>query len=87
MNIVIVSAFRDSSDKYIFRYLNQVKELSHHAGDKHTVRVSAIEGDSRDDTRGRLLSAASSPYFRGLDLTVITHHTGKKRFGSTEEPF
>lgn len=83
MNIVIVSAFRDSSDKYIRRYLDQIVSLKTHLGHDHHVRVSAVEGDSKDDTRGRLITAADA---RGIALIIITHHTGKKRYGSTEEP-
>lgn len=83
MRVCIVSAFRDSSDKYIRRYLDQVEALVSHIYPDHSVRVSAIEGDSKDDTRGRLISAAK---VRNFPLDVTVHHTGKKRYGSTEEP-
>jgi hypothetical protein len=86
LNIVIVSAFRDSSNRYIRRYLDQVENLIAHvlyASSNDRVRISAIEGDSKDNTHDRLLSLATA---RGLDLSITTHNHGKRKFGSTEEP-
>lgn len=82
MNIVVGSAFRNSSH-YIARYMQQVFNLQKHAGPNHNVRIVAVEGDSQDDTRERLLSLAA--YF-SLPLELATCEHGHPPFGSTEHP-
>lgn len=78
MNIVIGSAFRNSSG-YLSRYLRQVMSLAAHAGPSHSVRVIAAEGDSTDLTREILLQTLP------VGSTVVNVSHGQRWFGSTEE--
>jgi GT2 family glycosyltransferase len=83
VNIVVGTAFRNSSNVQINRFFNQVLALKNHAGDEHSVRVVAVEGDSEDDTRQRVATGAKS---RKLDLDLRHLSHGGPVFGSTEAP-
>jgi hypothetical protein len=81
VNIAVGSAFRNFSAR-VQPYFERVADLQTHAGKDHTVRVIAVEGDSRDDTRGRLDAYAS--YYR-VPTQVVTCNHGQREFGSTED--
>lgn len=63
--------------------MRQVRELADHAGEDHTVRVLAVEGDSSDTTRRALALWAHT---LELELELLTHNHGHPPFGSTESP-
>lgn len=83
MNIVVGSAFRNFAPR-VDAYMKRVAALQAHAnktGQRHHVRVIAVEGDSKDSTRATLESQA---IVHGIDLQLVTHNHGKREFGSTE---
>ncbi len=81
MNIVIGSAFRNSSMNAP-RYFERVAALRDLI-DTESIRVVAVEGDSTDNTREALVMAAK--YHRiPIDLRTCNH--GGPVFGSTEQP-
>lgn len=82
MNIVVGSAFRNFGSN-VRRYINQVVALQRHAGEEHHVRVIAVEGDSRDNTRAMLTMVSEQAH---VDLELVTCNHGQRHFGSTEEP-
>lgn len=89
MNIVVVSAFRNSVS-YIDRYFDQIGSLTIHANrdsQAHSIRVVAVEGDSQDKTTDKLKSLASRGIkgSRSIPLTIINHAHGKRVFSSTED--
>jgi hypothetical protein len=81
MNIAVGSAFRNCAGN-VSRYMRQVQALQDHAGIKHHVRVIAVEGDSVDKTEMTLYAQADA---YNIDLTLIRHDHGKRKFGSTED--
>lgn len=79
--IAIGSAFRNSGGNAMV-YMERVAALRDlMQGDQ--VRVIAVEGDSRDNTREALRIAAR---FHNLDLDLLTCNHGGPVFGSTEQP-
>lgn len=83
MNVVLASAFRDSSASYIARYFTQAVSLRDALAPRHTLRLRLVEGDSQNDTRGMLTKSAALRHF-DLDLGTCNH--GGPWFGSTEAP-
>lgn len=79
MNVVVGSAFRNSAYNAA-RYLDRVAALRNQLP-SDTVRVIAVEGDSRDTTRDELVKQAQA---RGLALDLVTHNHGGRVFSSTE---
>jgi hypothetical protein len=78
---VFGSAFRNSQ-RNVPAYLDRVAAYAcEFSGDP--VRVSAVEGDSRDRTRAALRQEAER---RNLGLEVVVCEHGQREFGSTEEP-
>lgn len=82
MRIVILSAFRNAGH-FIDRYFRQVTALRKHAGNKASIRVVAVHGDSVDKTESKL-SWYLDPVTYGDQL--VAHHHGKKIFVSDESP-
>jgi hypothetical protein len=83
MRVAVGSAHRNSSGRTLV-YLRQVAELRDKLAQSGVdLRVIAVEGDSRDDTRGVLLAGAEK---RGLELDLVTCDHGGPEFGSTEAP-
>lgn len=80
MNIVIGSAFRNSSGR-----INPYFQRAHHLvrTTEHTVRVIAVEGDSHDDTARELAHIGG---LWEIPTDVRTHNHGYPIFGSTEKP-
>lgn len=74
MNIVVGSAFRNSVH-YLGRYFAQIDALRKHFDPAHTVRVIAVEGDSKDKTR-KILPRP------GVEVVTAAH--GGPVYGSTE---
>lgn len=80
--LVVGSAFRNSAH-YLTRYFTQVAWLKESLSGRFNVRVSAIEGDSADDTRAQLSHVAG---LFCIDCAVTTCAHGQRWFGSTEQP-
>lgn len=78
MKIAIGSAFRNMAWR-LGDYFTRVEALRQHAGPDHTVRVIAVEGDSKDDTYNALRAV-------GPSVTVHKCSHGGPVYGSTEAP-
>lgn len=81
MNIVIGSAHRNNVGR-LSTYFTQVGDLRE-ALRPHTLRVIAVEGDSRDNTRTHLVEHSRR---LNLDLTLVTCNHGGPHYPSTESP-
>jgi len=85
MRVAVGSAFRNSSrNHHLDRYFDQVlrlRDILHSRGD--FIRVIAVEGDSRDDTRAQLMSRALKSI---LSLCLHTRNHGCREWGSVESP-
>ena len=80
MTIAILSAFRDSLSRgQLPRFLDQVEALRRHAGPIHSIRVVAVEGDSRDGTYAALQKGRA-----GLSIELIKWDHGLPWFASVE---
>jgi hypothetical protein len=84
MRVVFGSAFRNSTrNGQIQRYLDQVRSFMFLDSPVTSVRVIAVEGDSKDHTHDELIRLSS---LMGVKLDVTTCNHGGPVFGSTEEP-
>lgn len=86
MKIALVSAFRDSSQSHVTRWLDQVHALRDAIPRGYTLRPIAVEGDSRDDSTTRYLEEGSRGLaaVTGTPLTVLHYSHGGPHFGSVE---
>lgn len=95
MNIVLGSAFRNSSNAHITRWADQCHALESYLysipgrgilgltqDDPLRFRVIAVEGDSINDTQAQLHRECKR---RGLELDLRTCNHGGRVFGSTED--
>jgi GT2 family glycosyltransferase len=83
LKVVVGSAFRNSAHQ-VSRYFKQVGNLQrflYQLG--HRIRVSAVEGDSTDDTVRVIQDEAD---FIGVPATVVSCAHNGPVFGSTEQP-
>jgi hypothetical protein len=81
INLVVGSAFRNSSGAQIDRWIDQVNNLSVHLAGIARVRAVAVEGDSTDDTRRQLWDKTRGALF---DFSLIKCDHGGPVFGSVE---
>lgn len=86
MKIALVSAFRDSSQAHVTRWLDQVHALRDAIPHGYTLRPIAVEGDSRDDSTTRYLEEGSRGLAAatGTPLTILHYSHGGPHFGSVE---
>lgn len=82
MRIAVGSAHRSSAHN-VERYLRQVSDLERILRDGDTLRIIAVEGDSVDNTRERLIR--ESAVF-ALQLELVTCNHGGPHFGSVDTP-
>jgi hypothetical protein len=83
LNVVLISAHRNTASSHLRRWLNQVDALQAHLTKNGvSFRAVAVEGDSTDKTRRELQwAAACRPW---LEWSPYDH--GGPPYGSTEEP-
>jgi hypothetical protein len=84
VNIVLGSAFRNSSGHHMQRYFGQVDQLvSHLRMLGWNLRLIAVEGDSVDQTRKDLQTFATAV---GVPIQIVVRNHGGPEYGSTEAP-
>lgn len=83
--VAVISFFRNSESRgQLSRFLAQVAELQRGLKDDgYNMRLIAVEGDSVDDTKAKLVERCSRAR---IPLTLVDGSHGLREFGSTEEP-
>ncbi len=84
MRVAIGSAFRDMGGrlgKYFYQVEGLRRHLEHDYPETGSLRIIAVEGDSRDRTREVLIRGARKV---GVELDLVTHNHGHPPFGSVE---
>ena len=89
MKIAAASAFRNSSNQQILRWMSQLVALRAELREHYycSLRTVAVEGDSTDETAERLQAKAARELApRDIGFQLVTCNHGGPVFGSTEAP-